>query len=149
MSDDVLKIIPTDPYFVPGKEAIQEAKTAFSKIILKADEINISIEENVVFVDQGENFERVLCSFCGYKLDEWWNEEMGKASENHFLDLKVLVPCCKKNTTLNDLRYEWPAGFARFIMEAINPYVNDIEESDIKTLESILGVHLRTIKAHY
>ncbi len=149
MSDEVIKIIPADPRFIPDEEAIQKAQMAFLKIIQNADEIKVSIQENVIFVDQGENFERVLCPFCGCDCSEWWNEEMERASENNFLELEVMISCCKKNTTLNDLKYEWPAGFGRFIMEAINPQWDNIHETGKKALEKILGCDLKIIKARY
>jgi hypothetical protein len=55
----------------------------------------------------------------------------------------------KTSTTLNDLKYEWPAGFARFIIDARNPNVDDIDGRDMESLESILGIQLKTIRAHY
>ena len=46
---------------------------------------------------------------------------MDQAYRFSFVDLAVSVPCCNAQLSLNDLRYEWPAGFARFILEAQSP----------------------------
>jgi hypothetical protein len=73
---------------------------------------------------------------------------MDKASENKFTDLSVVVPCCGSKTSLNELRYEWPAGFAQFIIEIINPDRN-ISDEELLKIETILGSKLRKIWSHY
>jgi hypothetical protein len=75
---------------------------------------------------------------------------MDEASAHGFVALQVIVPCCHIQTTLNDLRYKWPAGFARFIMEVRNPGRSEaLTEEEIRQLEHLLGCKLRQVLAHY
>jgi hypothetical protein len=46
---------------------------------------------------------------------------MDASYRSAFEDLAVRTPCCHTDTTLNELDYDWPAGFARFVLEARNP----------------------------
>jgi hypothetical protein len=51
---------------------------------------------------------------------------------------------------LNDLVWEWPAGFAKFILEAMNPRLQGrLPEERQSQTETILGCGLRQIYAHY
>jgi hypothetical protein len=59
------------------------------------------------------------------------------------------VACCGALVSLNDLIYEWPAGFARFVLEAMNPNVRDIADDELASLAAILGTPLRKIWARY
>lgn len=51
---------------------------------------------------------------------------MSRASVSGFANLMIVMPCCDGVTSLNSLRYEWPAGFARFILQAMNPGIEDL-----------------------
>jgi hypothetical protein len=51
--------------------------------------------------------------------------------------------------SLNELRYDWPAGFARVVLEAMNPDVPDLPATALAELAQRLGAHLRVIWAHY
>ena len=73
---------------------------------------------------------------------------MDEAYRNKFIDLEIVVSCCKSNTYLNELRYEWPAGFARFSIEIVNPNRNFSDE-ELQGIETILDTKLRKILAHY
>lgn len=69
---------------------------------------------------------------------------MDAAYASHFADLTTTTPCCGASGSLNDLHYEWPAGFARFTLEALNPNA-DLDDQHLLTLESILGCPVRVI----
>ena len=105
--------------------------------------------EEVRFIDQGSNFEGVYCPACSADLDQWWKEAMDRAWQTRFANLAAVVPCCGSATSLNDLRYVWPAGFARFVLEAKNPGITDLAHHDLAQLETTLGCRLRRIWAHY
>ena len=62
-----------------------------------------------------------------------------------FRNLKITTPCCRAPSTLNDLDYEWPAGFARFVLEASNPNVSELPGQQVRALSRILGCKLRQI----
>ena len=149
MSEDSIKIISNDPLFIPSEATRKKAREFLMSVFPKADSINIVVEDEVVFIDQGENFEQVLCPKCNFELNDWWGEAMEKASKTNFSNLNVTVPCCQTQTSLNDLKYEWPAGFATFVLEVNSPNVDDISDNDLDKLEIILGSKLRKIYAHY
>ena len=140
MSDNYLRLIPSSPAFIPDKNAID--KVVF---LLKEDFPNPSPQ----FIDQGVNFERVVCPCCNETLDlRWWQNAMDNAFANKFQNLIVKIPCCGIETTLNDLIYDWPAGFAQFLIEISNPGM-DVTDVRLNQLETILGSPLRKIWAHY
>ena len=102
-----------------------------------------------MFVDQGENFERLLCPACGVELSvAWWQQTIDRSEEKDFEDLSVVTPCCGTSTSLNELRYEWPAGFGRFVLRALNPG-KDLSDEAIERLERVLDCKLRKIWAYY
>jgi hypothetical protein len=59
-----------------------------------------------------------------------------------------LVSCCGAAYTLHDLVYEWPQGFGRFALNAMNPNIGKLEERDKQEFEKILGTKLRVIYQH-
>ena len=52
-------------------------------------------------------------------------------------------------TALDRLDYEWPAGFARFVLEASNPNVSELPGQQMRALGRMLGCRLRQIWARY
>jgi hypothetical protein len=149
VSDDFLRLIPTNPEYVPDSTAQAIVRQMVALFLPQAQEINVLTADEVQFVDQGANFERVLCPACGVKLEmDWWQGVMEKAYEKHFLDLSVKLPCCGAAASLNDLTYEWPAGFARFMVEAVNPQA-DLTDQQIEALEEWARCSFRKIWAHY
>ena len=148
MSDDILSIIPSDPEYVPVVAAQQMALALFSSFVGKADEVNMSVTDEVQFVDAGENFESVTCPACGADLNGWWQGAVETAFANQFADLTVQVPCCGAQGSLNDLVYNWPAGFARFRLTARNP-VKDVDDGQVAMLSSILKSDVRKVWSRY
>ena len=149
-SGNQLKIIPTNPNYEPSTEqqkgAIKYLATIFSK-----NEISSVLTKNVEFIDSGENFESVNCNLCGQTIGiENWQEVMDKAYQTWFSDLTFLTPCCHKMTSLNDLEYDLPMGFSKYVIELIDPDINDDQNIDLtKNLKEILGQDIKLIWAHY
>jgi hypothetical protein len=130
-------------------EARERAAEMFRAIAPVAEEIENKVTVGVRFVDCGANFERVLCPICGKELEmEWWNEQMDKDFDGEFKLNSVRVPCCRGEKTLNDLRYEWQQGFARFSLEVMNPNVGELTKDDVKAFETILGCPVKVIYQH-
>jgi hypothetical protein len=73
---------------------------------------------------------------------------MDAAHQEGFADLSVELPWCGDVCSLNDLRYEWRAGFARFVLKVESPG-RDIDGEQLGALETALGCKLRRIWAHY
>ena len=73
---------------------------------------------------------------------------MDSAYEKNFINLSFTSPCCNKRTSLNDLNYIWPAGFAKFVINIFDAQ-NKIDVNNLKDLQEFLGTPLRIIIAHY
>ncbi len=148
MSDTYLRLIPTKPDFIPDKPHQDNGK-AFLNSIFKNTKIEFEETTDIEFVDPGANFETVSCNYCGRIIDnEFWQEAIDKAYEKHFQVLTFITPCCHKTTSLNALRYQWPAGFAKFSISVSNP-AGDISANELSELEKILGTNIGKIWAHY
>lgn len=148
MSSDILKLIPSSPEYVPDEGAQRHIYDLFASCVPRAI-VHSEVTEEVRFIDQGANWERVVCPACGAEIDtEWWQKSMDIAYQTKFTALLVDTPCCGKRYSLNDLCYEWPAGFARFVIEVHNLGM-DINDNMVYSLEQILGCKLRKIWAHY
>ena len=150
MSDSFLRLIPKDPQFEPSQEAGEAAARCVNAMMPSTSAVNIRRFSEVHFVDQGANFERVLCPHCHQELTTYWSDCMQACSKNQFSKRIVELPCCKKESDLNALIYEWPAGFARFVLEIQNPDPSNwLVDSAQRNLENILGCEVRQILAHY
>jgi hypothetical protein len=148
MSTSVLKIISTNPSYMPDKNQLEGMKRFLSKIY-KSGKTEYIITETIEFIDQGENFERVSCNLCGRDIDmETWQNEMDKAQVKQFTNLIFTTPCCHKKTSLNNLTYKSAAGFAKFVISILDPHTG-LSEVELKQLQEISGTTLRIIRAHY
>lgn len=172
MSETYQRLIPTDPAYVPPPEAQEKAVAALREIIGEDVMVRAIVTEDIQFVDQGANFQHVSCPKCAVKLAGWWGRAMDAAYATKFVDLMTTCPACKAAVSLNELDYDWPAGFARFKLEADGKrgqrHVGDLKLGDVSVsvvevkvnpgwltdsqrqqLEAILGCKLREIWSHY
>jgi hypothetical protein len=148
MSSSILKIISTNPSYIPDKNQMEGMKRFLSKMY-KSEKTEYIITETIEFIDPGENFERVSCNLCGREINmETWQNEMDKAQVKQFTDLIFTTPCCHKKTSLNNLTYTSPAGFAKFVISISDPHTG-LSEVELKQLQDISGTILRIIRAHY
>jgi hypothetical protein len=149
MSDIVVKLIPPDPQRVPGDPERALALALLRQRLPQADAIGETVTADVRFVDAGENFHEIFCPACGrhVELDEW-QEAMSKGQSTMFEELVTELSCCKARVSLNDLRYDWPQGFARWRVELRNPGMSR-EEFDVVAaeLERLLGFKPRVVWA--
>jgi hypothetical protein len=155
MSDTILRVFPLDPEFVPDEagvaRAVEEARQLFSG---RWVEVEAETSDQVLFVDNGENLERVVCPHCEREIDlDWWADRLDEAMQRvdalpaHQL---LTVPCCGAEVRMDELRYEWPVGFARFVIDVWNPDPWP-EELDPVTqrLAASVGSPMRAIWAYY
>ncbi|MFC5452368.1 hypothetical protein [Paenibacillus aestuarii] len=144
MSAEVVKLIPTDPEYVPTEKCIEMIDEWIQRF-----HAQIIVTEEVRFIDQGANFEKIICPFCLSNIEiEWWQNQMDIASESSFHELKTITTCCNQQTTLNDLNYIWEAGFARFTIEVLESS-SDITKADVLTIGEKLECSLKKVIAHY
>jgi hypothetical protein len=74
---------------------------------------------------------------------------MKQASEDRFTNLAVTTPCCGAETSLNDLGYDWPAGFAQVELSVLSPQRGWLEDAELAEVEAELGHPLKQVMAHY
>lgn len=144
MTDQFLILIPTDPHYLPPSEKADAAQ-CYIESVLPAEYVVWVWSDTVEFVDSGDNFHRVLCPVCGREVHlHDWQLMMDAAFSNQFAELHTALPCCGAVRSLNELHYDWPAGFARFTLEALNPTA-DLDDQQLYTLEGMLGSPIRKI----
>jgi hypothetical protein len=151
MGVDLLRLIPTDPAWRPDDVALRRAVRVLRELVPDADAVRGHLHDGVVFVDAGGNAERVDCPACGAELEPgWWAARVDRArrpAAGGFADLAVTTPCCDTRTTLNDLDYVWPAGFASAVVEARNPGRGWLTAQERARVERALGHPLREVRA--
>jgi hypothetical protein len=75
-----------------------------------------------------------------------WQTAMDHAWSTRFSDLELTTPCCGSPSNLNRLVYEWPAGFAKFVLEASGINVGRfLPEHQIDSVAETLGCQVRQI----
>jgi hypothetical protein len=149
MSDNWIALIPEDPRFIPDAAKRSRARDRFAEIAPDADEIEIKVCEKVEFFDCGANFERILCPSCRSEIPSaWWQDRMDEDYSDGFVLAKYATPCCKALHTLHELVYDWPQGFGRFALDAMNPNIGKLDDRYKEEFEGILGTPLRVIYQH-
>jgi hypothetical protein len=150
VADNVLRIIAIEPTWTPAPSAADAAKELLRRFVPAAKVVEARRYDATVFIDQGGNWERVVCPSCGIELDTaWWQDKFDRAGQSRFCSLEVVTPCCGSATTLNDLDFQWPAGFACFEVYARNPGRGWLCAGELDRLERALGIRVRQIMAHY
>jgi hypothetical protein len=174
MSDNVLRIIPRNPEYVPDEKNFKQVLIRIAELVydyVPEEEFNIKkwtdksaqdiqffsnshetlkieISPYPQFIDNGCNLETICCPYCESNCDfAWWTHQVDIAWQNQFKYLSCITPCCTQEVTLNDLKYEWLVGFARFVIEIQEGrFLNEAELDEIGVL---LGCKLSQIMAHY
>ena len=149
MSQQIFRVIPTDPFLLPTPDVQRQARELFLSLLPRAD-VQIVANEEVEFIDAGENFDEILCPLCQKVVSpDWWGEAMDQSyTHSHFQNLTVIMPCCQDSSSLNDLDYAWPVGFARFVLETASEDC-DLTDQQLSLFEPVLGCPVRKIQAHY
>lgn len=149
MSDHWIVLIPEDPWFVPDETKQRLARDSFAAIAPEADEIDTEVSTNVAFFDCGANFERIFCPSCGDEIAAaWWQERMAEDYAEGFTLSVYSTPCCNAKRTLHELVCDWPQGFGRFAIKAMNANIGVLDEAYKHEFEAILGTRLRVIYRH-
>jgi hypothetical protein len=149
MSDNWISLVPEDPRFVPEAAKQRRARDWFAQIAPEANEIEIKVSAKVEFFDCGANLERISCPSCGAEISvAWWQDRMDEDYGEGFKLAAYATPCCGKKSTLHEFIYEWPQGFGRFALDAMNPNIGKLAAEDMREFEKILGTKLRVIYQH-
>lgn len=161
MSDDVLKLIPQDRLFVPDRDRHAEALQMLEALFPDGEQCEVKTFDAPEFIDCGQNFEAVICSACGGRLEldpftegdpgtAWWYAVQDQAVNEPLVDVQTTMPCCGERVAFADLDFDWPAGFARFELVIWNPNVADnLDDASLANFERVLGCNLRQVRARY
>jgi hypothetical protein len=149
MSDNFLVLIPTDPHWQPDDAAAERAGAVIADLAPEAEEIEGFITDEVEFFDAGENLETVSCPFCATEVSDWWADSMDAAADLGFADLTVVMPCCGKPASLNDLIYDMPQGFAQFSISVTEPAITELSDEAVRRIGEALGHPVRAIWQRY
>lgn len=148
MSDNWMIVIAADPLAMPPKERAEAAFNLLKTMRPEAQDPYLYFSDKPEFFDCGGNFENVFCPFCGADIREWWRkpiEDWWNSVDRRALS--VVTPCCGRATTLNDLDYNWPQGFACVAVTLMNPDC-DLEPDERKQVEAVFGLPVRVIWEH-
>jgi hypothetical protein len=119
VSDEVLRIVPTDPGWTPDDVALRRAVRALRQLLPRADGVRGEIHDGVVLITAGGEPEQVACPACGEELaPAWWEQRLERAAAQGFARLAVVTPCSATWTSLAELRFDRPAAFARTELRA-------------------------------
>jgi len=121
MSDTIFKIFPR--YYYPTYTDEQIIGAINTLKLTSREEVTFNNYKSVQFIDCGEGLEHIFCPWCGRELDiRYWQEAMDNAYEdNSFRHLGLYMPCCKLSSSLEELIYIKPCGFATFVIKVHNP----------------------------
>lgn len=148
MSDIITKIVPIKYDYIASEKQIQAA-IMYVKEIVPGYQIETEVFETTQFVDCGGELEKIKCPDCGEEISfDWWEEVMNTAAEKDFSDLFVKLPCCGRDSSLNDLEYYLPCGFARMEISITN-MGRGFREEELDKMRELLGEKVRIILAHY
>jgi hypothetical protein len=154
MSDTYIRLTPTDLRWQPSAAAAAEAVTYVARLFAgpgdAVERVESKFYDKVTLIDAGENTERITCPRCAGDIDlDWW---YGVISERgiHFDSLDVDVPCCGARLALNTLQCDWPVGYARFEVSAMNATraMYQLDARELDDVAKILGHPVTQILAH-
>lgn len=145
MSNYIVKIIPKHEKTIPGDKERNTIRNQL-RIMAVNKEISEQLYNEIIFIDSGSNFEGIRYNHCMTYLEpDWWAEQMDTKSSTHFNDLSIISPCCASAVSLNELHYIWPMGFAKYVIEIMNP-----EEAEVIRIEQFIeNINYKLIRAHY
>ncbi len=152
MSDDYVYVIPEEAGLVPDEAKRRSAVAYFRSIAPRAGEVTISVSDHLEFIHCGANFGKIRCPSCGGLMElhtwqDWMNEDFQGKGQGFVLSKRPL-PCCGAQSSLHDLKYEWPQGFARFNVCAENPSIGKLSQEQCRRFDQLLGCPVRIIYEH-
>lgn len=150
MHDDLTTFVPSNPRFTPPETRVSDAEILARQLFPDAVAISVIRSAKIRFFDCGGNFEAVYCPGCGNELDlEWWDDTMDNDVVDGGFQLSELVmPCCGRNFTLNDLRYDWAQAFGMFALEIRNANVGSLPAETVDRFAAVLGAPVRVVYSH-
>ncbi len=148
MSDNTTKIIPKEANQIPHPSKVRECVQMLSTLLSLEKTPKVTEFDTLIFHDCGQNFENIICPNCNSKIDfDSWHEWMGIFTENPITLKSFTLPCCNTICDLNNLIYEEPQGFSKFVIEL---YDSDFESviDKLSVIQEKLDCEIRLISSH-
>lgn len=155
MSDDIIRLIPTDLRWQPSATAAQSAKAyvagLFSGPNDSVDEVDLHFYATVRFIDSGVNTSSAACAYCEGKVDLDWFLSVVDERRDNLARLDVAMPCCGRVASLDQLVFDWAVGFASFEIAVLNGtrIGYHLSASELAHVGKLLGHSVRQVLAHY
>lgn len=151
MSENWITVLPADPRAQLAPERIAAACVLFERLAPNAAEVTVEGDgHQIQFFDCGGNFEEIRCPACKTEVEiETWQAWMDADYDPTGFALDPFeMPCCGTQTTLNDLTYVWPQGFACIAVSARDPDIGRLSDDQLKAFEQAMGCPVRAIYVH-
>ncbi|GIF78094.1 hypothetical protein Asi02nite_76120 [Asanoa siamensis] len=148
-------MIPTDLQWQPAPDAAAAAVAYVARLFSgpadDVEEVDYEFYDQVTLIDAGENATRIRCSRCDGESDVGWLYDLAAENDEGFDRPDIAMPCCGAVVMLDTLRYDWPMGFARFEVSAMNPRRDkyELDATELADVAAILGHPVTQILAHY
>lgn len=155
MSDDYIRLVPTDPNWQPEPEAaaavVAYVASLFSGPGDAVEKVKQTFYDRVTLIDAGMYTERITCPRCAGDISMDWLGDLVRENGMSFDHLDVTVPCCGAVVALNNLDYENPIGFARFEVSAMNATraSDELDTNELARVADLLGHPVAQILARY
>ena len=144
MSRNILNLMAANPLALPSQERRGWVRAFVRDLFSGADEITIHATEEPAFFPAIENHELTLCPNCSTDITKWAWDALDPWYARDRRDLSVVTPCCAAPTTLNDLDYRKPQGFACFSIEVLNP-THAIDTAELAAISARAGTPMRIV----
>ena len=151
MSDNWIRIVPTDPEWTPDQEHEATAVRLLRKLMPGAEDVSVERSAEIAFIDAGSNQGATSCRRCGTSVsEEWWAAALSRSYDNsRFNDRMMPVPCCGAPTDLNDLDYgDFPVAFASWWVDCTNPDAGRLNEQAVGSISDALGHPVTIVYQH-
>ncbi|MGW5190738.1 hypothetical protein ACWEOO_15920 [Kribbella sp. NPDC004138] len=156
VSDSYIRLIPTSADWQPtlkaGAAAVAYVASLFSGPDEAVEEVESNFYDRVTLIDAGENTSQITCPRCSRDIGlDWVGDLVREDGSLRFDRMDVTVPCCGAVVPLTDLRCDWPVGFARFEVSAMNPTraQYELDPEELAAVAELLGHPVAQILAHY
>ena len=140
MSDNWIALVPEDPRVVPNAAARRrELVIGLPKSLRRPTKSKSRSRKPLSSLTVG----RTLSVSVVHRAAQRFPPIGGKArmdedsnGEDGFKLAAYAVPCCRKKYTLHELAYDWPQGFGRFALDAMNPNIGELEDKYKREFEN-------------
>ncbi|GAA1403621.1 hypothetical protein ACFQZ4_04405 [Catellatospora coxensis] len=155
MSDDYIRLVPTDPDWQPRPAAAAAAVAYVAGLFAgpgdTVEQVRQVFYDRVTLIDAGVHTERIACPRCAGDIGMDWLGDLVRENGMSFDRLDVAVPCCGATVELNTLHYEDPIGFARFEVSAMNAVRAgyELDTTELARVAELLGHPVAQILARY